>query len=149
MRPTVIALLLLAPLLVGAAPASAATPESSYAATAVRATNQARVNHSLRALRTDDCLKRFAVRQAARMAAEEAMYHQELGPVLDECGLGAVGENVAYGYPTGGAVVRQGWLRSAGHRANILSRSYRLVAVGARRSTSGQWYVAQVFGRRA
>lgn len=32
----------------GAAPASAATPESSYAATAVRASNQARVDHDLR-----------------------------------------------------------------------------------------------------
>lgn len=45
------------------------------------------------------------------------MSHQELGPILDECGLSTVGENVAYGYPTGGAVVRRGWMRSAGHRA--------------------------------
>ena len=39
-------------------------------------------------------------------------------------------------------------MRSEGHRANILSRGFRLVAVGARRDGDGTWYAAQVFGRR-
>ena len=76
------------------------------------------------------------------------MYHQDLGPVMDGCGLSNAGENVAYGYPSGRAVVRRGWMHSEGHRANILSRDYRLVAVAARRDDGGTWYVAQVFGRR-
>ncbi len=82
------------------------------------------------------------------MAAQEEMYHQDLGPIMDECGLSTVGENVAYGYATGRAVVRQGWMLSEGHRANILSRDYRLVAVAGRRSDDGTWYAAQVFGRK-
>jgi uncharacterized protein YkwD len=133
----------------GPMPVEAATSESTYASAAVKATNQARVNHDRRKLRTSDCLRRFAVRQAKRMAAQEAMFHQDLGPVLRECGLRVAGENVAYGYPTGRAVVRRGWMRSPGHRANILNREYRLVAVGARRSDDGVWFSAQVFGRRA
>ena len=52
---------------------------------------------------------------------------------MDECGLVTTGENVAYGYPTGRKVVNQGWMRSDGHRANILNPDFKLVAVAARR----------------
>ena len=127
--------------------AAAASPESTYAAAAVRATNIARTEDGLRALRVSDCLRGFAVRQAAAMAKAESMYHQDLGPVMDGCGLSTAGENVAAGYPSGRSVVRRGWMRSEGHRANILSRDYRLVAVAARRSDGGTWFVAQVFGQ--
>ncbi len=47
------------------------------------------------------------------------------------------GENVAYGYPTGRSVVNRGWMRSEGHRANILSPGFKLVAVAARRDALG------------
>ncbi len=67
---------------------------------------------------------------------------------MSECHLVAAGENVAYGYPTGRSVVNRGWMRSEGHRANILSTGFRLVAVAARRDGSGTWYAAQVFGAR-
>ena len=140
----VVLLSLLAP-----APAQAGTPESRYGAKAVLATNKARADADLRELGVNKCLKRFAVRQAKAMAAQEEMYHQDLGPIMEECGLSNVGENVAYGYPTGRAVVWQGWMQSDGHRANILSRDFRLVAVAGRRSDDGTWYAAQVFGRKA
>ena len=39
-------------------------------------------------------------------------------------------------------------MRSAGHRANILDREFRLLGSGARRSGDGTWYAAQVFGRK-
>jgi hypothetical protein len=124
-----------------------ASPASEYAAAAVRATNAAREANDRRPLKVNECLRGFAVKQARAMAAAEEIYHQDLGPIMDACGLVTAGENVAYGYPTGRAVVNQGWMKSAGHRANILSRSYRLVAVSARRD-DGTWYAAQVFGRR-
>lgn len=131
------------------ASAAAASPESSYSATAVKATNNARAAHGRKALRPHKCLHSFARRHAERMAAEESMYHQELGPIMEACGLSTVGENVAYGYPTGRAVVRRGWMNSEGHRANILNPAYRLVAVAGARSDDGTWYAAQVFGRKA
>ena len=146
-----VAALVLGPVAPGAGrpPATVAgAAEARYAMQGTRATNNAREDHGLRALRGNRCLKRFAVRQARRMATQESMYHQELGPIIEECGLASVGENVAYGYPTGRAVVWQGWMRSEGHRANILNRDFRLVAVAGRRSEDGTWYAAQVFGRR-
>ena len=56
--------------------------------------------------------------QAARMAAERRMYHQDLGPILRACNLRAVGENVAYGYPSGSAVVAAGWDRAGTARTS-------------------------------
>jgi uncharacterized protein YkwD len=39
-------------------------------------------------------------------------------------------------------------MKSEGHRANILDKVFKLVAVAARRDDQGTWYAAQVFGRR-
>jgi uncharacterized protein YkwD len=154
--------LLVVPAAVGLAPAQAATPQpavepavervappqSRYQAQAFAATNRHRSTHDRPALRKQDCVQRFAVRQARRMARQERMYHQDLSPILRRCGLSRVGENVAYGYPSGRAVVNQGWMHSAGHRRNILDRRFRLLGLGARQSDDGTWYAAQVFGRR-
>ena len=130
------------------APAAAQSPERSYQDQAFTATNQQRDRHDRSALSHQDCVQRYAVRQAARMARQDRMFHQDLGPVMRDCGLRMAGENVAYGYPTGRSVVNAGWMHSEGHRANILNPSYRLLGVGARRSDEGRWYAAQVFGRR-
>ena len=125
-----------------------ASPASEYAAKAVAATNEARETNDRKAFKLDECLRGFAVKQARRMAAAGDIFHQDLGAIMAECGLVTTGENVAYGYPTGRTVVNQGWMRSDGHRANILNPDFRLVAVAARRDESGTWYAAQVFGRR-
>lgn len=124
-------------------------PHVKYQRQAHRATNKHRAAEGLKELRRTDCVQRFAVRQAKRMAQREQMYHQELRPIMEECGLSTVGENVAYGYRTGRSVVDEGWMNSPGHRANILNPAYRLMGIGARKGHDGRWYVAQVFGRKA
>ncbi len=83
------------------------------------------------------------------MARQDRMFHQDLRPILRQCGLSTVGENVAYGYRSGRSVVNDGWMHSEGHRRNILNRDFRLMGIGARKSDDGTWYAAQVFGRRA
>jgi len=138
--------LLVALLVATTVPAQAATPEQRYGNVAHRATNAERDQRDRVDLRKHKCLQRFAVRQAKRMAAQRRMYHQDLGPILRRCGMSMVGENVAYGFTSGRAVVR-GWMDSPGHRANILQPRYRLMGIGARKG-GGQWYVAQVFGRK-
>lgn len=130
-------------------PAEAKTPELSYQPAIVVTTNQVRAERDRVKLRSNACVQRFAVRQAKRMASQDRMFHQDLSPILATCGMRKVGENVAYGYATGVEVVLRGWMRSPGHRANILDREYRLLGSGARRSASGTWYAAQVFGRKA
>ena len=112
------------------------------------ATNRVRQHHERAGFRSQDCVQRFAQWQAGRMARQDRMFHQDLLPVLQRCGLTSAGENVAYGYATGRSVVFDGWMRSEGHRENILNRQFRLLGMGARRSADGTWYAAQVFGGR-
>lgn len=130
-------------------PAEAATPEATYQRQAFSATNAQRDRHDRPELRTQDCVQRFARDQARRMARQELMFHQDLGPIVRRCGLSTVGENVASGFDTGRSVVNRGWMHSEGHRANILDPRFRLMGIGARQGRDGTWYVAQVFGRRA
>lgn len=116
-----------------------------YESDVVTATNQERRAQALTALATQACVDGYAESQAEAMAAESRMYHQDLGPILRACNLHMVGENVAYGYPSGAAVTAA-WLASPGHRANILNPGYRLLGVGAVQDSTGRWYAAQVFG---
>ena len=133
--------------LVGAPAPAQASASTDYANAAFRATNDQRAAHDRARLSRGDCVQKFARRQAIKMAEQRRMFHQDLGPVMRACNLAAVGENVAYGYSSGGATVRA-WMNSSGHRANILSRNYRGMGLAARKS-NGVWYVAQVFGKRA
>ena len=129
-----------------AAQAARTTP-TSYAQQAFSATNAQRKAVRRVKLGKNACLQRFATRHAKAMARSQNMRHQDLGPIMRSCGLSMVGENVAYGYTSGRAAVAA-WMASPGHRANILNPRYRLLAVGAAQASNGQWYSAQVFGRR-
>jgi uncharacterized protein YkwD len=124
------------------------SPEARYAQQAFDATNANRVESGLSEVRISKCLRTYAVRQARLMAQREQIFHQDLGAPLQACHLTAAGENVASGYPSGRSVVNDGWMKSDGHRANILNPSFRLMAIGAQKGHNGRWYVAQVFGRK-
>jgi uncharacterized protein YkwD len=117
----------------------------TYESDVVAATNVERTSRSLVPLTPQACVDSYAEAQAQRMASENRMYHQDLGPVMADCGLRMTGENVAYGFRDG-KTVTAGWMASPGHRANILEPGYRLLGVGAAQSAGGVWYSAQVFG---
>jgi uncharacterized protein YkwD len=130
-----------------AAPAPAATPgEVKYANTIIKRVNNIRDNHNRVELRKNRCLQRFANRQAAWMAKHRILDHQNLGRIQRACGVGWVGENIARGTISANQMVGL-WMNSPGHRANILRREFRLTGVGARKA-GGQWWAAQVFGRK-
>jgi uncharacterized protein YkwD len=129
------------------APGAHASRADVYEDQIVIVTNNQRTAHDLLPLRPDPCLASFAQRQAERMAENKRIFHQDLGSILRRCDLSTVGENVAYGYADGRAVVSDGWMRSAGHRENILNATFRLMSVGAVQR-NGRWYTAQVLGAR-
>jgi len=54
------------------------------------------------------------------------------------------GENIAWGQKTPGQVM-EGWMNSAGHRANILNASYTEIGVGFYQNASGVNYWSQLF----
>ena len=144
---TALAATLITLTLVPTAPATAATTAGSYSRAAFVATNHQRVKHDRVKLRRGECLHGFAKRQAVRMARREEIYHQDLQAILRKCDMNLVGENVAAGFPSGKSVVNDGWMKSKDHRANILERRYRRMAIVARLGDDGRWYVSQVFGR--
>jgi len=58
-----------------------------------------------------------------------------------------LGENIAYtqGYDDPGALVVEQWMQSAKHRANILSREFRSMAIGSFIGPDGSIYLTQTF----
>lgn len=127
--------------------AEARTPAERYSKAAFTATNSERAERDRARLRQHACLQRFATDWAEHMARTEKLVHQSLRPIARACRLSYTGENIAYGYSTGRAVVR-GWMNSPGHRENILRPQFRLMAIGAARDDDGRWWSSQVFGRR-
>ena len=80
------------------------------------------------------------------MAASNRLSHSGWERTIrDEGAVGAtLAENVAYNYPTASAVV-DGWMRSPGHRANILGRAFRRVGVGCVADARDRLWWAQDF----
>ena len=138
-------------------PAASAEPSLSpttYSRQAFRTTNHVRVDREKVRTAGNPCLQRFANRQARSLAADDPDHldpkdHQPLGPILKKCELNLVGENLALGFKSGRAAVRAGWMKSPSHRANVLERRYRLMALASRQTESGHWIAVQLFGRKA
>jgi uncharacterized protein YkwD len=146
MNPRVLAGSLMVMLILTFAPASAMT-STTYESDVITGTNIKRAAHDKVAVKAHSCVDKYAEKQAAWLASHRTLKHQNLGTVLDACALSSVSENIAYGYPTGKSVVLA-WMRSPGHRANLLSSKMRYIGVGAVQDEYGVWWVSQVFGRK-
>jgi uncharacterized protein YkwD len=126
-----------------AAPAAPAlTADETFAATLVTLTNEQRAAAGLGPLAVSDCATQQAVARAQVLVAENRFEHDPLGPILEACGPGSAGENLALGYRTP-ADMMAGWMGSEGHRANIL-RAYSSIGIGCVSSPRGV-LCAQVF----
>lgn len=134
--------------------ALAFVPTASYAASASttyeqaveRGTNTERAKAGLPGVTPTSCVNSFAESWAKSMASKKKLVHQDLGPIMKKCNLSSVAENIAYGYGSGSSVVAA-WMKSPGHKKNILGSSYRQIGVGAVQDSRGVWWVSQVFGR--
>jgi uncharacterized protein YkwD len=129
------------------------TPRDDFASQTISLVNSHRASLGLRPLVVSSPLQASAVWKARHMAKYGYMAHNDPAPPVARstgermaaCGVsGGWGENIAAGYPTPATVVN-GWLNSAGHRANIENASYVAMGSGAAASASGQIYWAQTF----
>ena len=105
--------------------------------------NEQRRSHGLRAFKLDGKLGRAASGHARDMVAKRYFAHDSksgasFGARIKRTGWTrsrrsyTIGENIGWG---GGALATprsmvRAWMGSAGHRANILSRSFRMVGIG-------------------
>lgn len=127
----------------------------SEAARAVTArVNEERRREGRDTLRTSAALVRAAELHARQMADARTLAHELPGaryPTLvsrvDATGYPwrAIAENIAQGYSSPGSVVN-GWMLSAGHRDNILDRTYTETGVAVVTGGDGKAYWVQVFG---
>ncbi|MEU5883631.1 CAP domain-containing protein [Spirillospora sp. NPDC047279] len=133
-------------------PGDATPPPSPAAAesTVVRLTNKERTKAGCPALRTDKRLTTAAREHSADMAANDYFDHtSRAGETpwerMEDAGYPSPGaENIAKGYLTAEAVV-EGWMKSPGHRANILNCRLRAIGVGMVEGSGGPWWT-QDFG---
>ena len=123
--------------------------EAGYRSTLLRLHNKERRNRGRRKLRINSNLNRAAVKYAREMKQNERLSHVGVGgsTVADRVTaegyrFSTVGENIAFGY-TSPRAVHNAWMRSAGHRRNILRGVYRDVGFGK----SGLYWCT-VFGKR-
>ena len=121
---------------------------SAYAQEVVRLVNIERANAGLAPLAMDATLS--AAAQVRAQEIDVSFSHTRPDgtscfTVLKDFGISyrACGENIAKGSPSPARVV-EGWMNSAGHRANILSNKYTTIGVGYT-TIDGVPYWAQMF----
>jgi uncharacterized protein YkwD len=117
--------------------------------------NQYRASKGLSQLTLSSSLTASSEWKSLHMAGYGYFAHDDPAPPVargayqraKDCGYSgtAWGENIAYGYATAQAVVN-GWLGSAGHRANIENGSFKTTGVGVATNSSGRLYWTQNFG---
>lgn len=133
-------------------PPSDATPADGPRACAasVRAAVVTRVNEerraaALRPLTSDAGLGRAAQERARAMASANRLSHSGWeGVIHQHDDAFTIAENVAYNYSSASAVV-DAWMRSPGHRANLLGRSFRRIGVGCIVDARAHMWWAQDF----
>ncbi|QXJ23709.1 CAP domain-containing protein [Actinomadura graeca] len=119
-------------------------------ATVVALTNSERVKAGCKALRPDARLAAAARKHSADMAANGYFDHTSRNgdspwKRMEDAGYPSPGaENIAKGYATAAAVVA-GWMKSPGHRANILNCDLRAIGVGMADGAGGPLWT-QDFG---
>lgn len=112
----------------------------------VEAANSYRIARGLRPLQADSRLQLAAQRHATYQATIRRMTHTGSGRTSPGQRMRAAGyrwsawtENVAYGYNSCAEVMRA-WMKSSGHRANILNRRMVHVGFGASTGSNGLVY---------
>jgi uncharacterized protein YkwD len=157
-RRLALAALVIAPAALGvsalASPAVAAptkASEQSLQADIARLTNAARTANGCAAATVDARLTTAARGHSAWMAQTGTFSHTGRDGSSFMTRVKAAGyarpssENIAWGYRSAAEVV-DGWMKSPGHRANILNCKSKTVGVGAVYNARGNAYYTQDFG---
>ncbi|WP_020392986.1 CAP domain-containing protein [Kribbella catacumbae] len=111
-------------------------PSGGAEAQVLQLTNNERAKSGCGPLRTNSALTRAADLHATDMVARHYFDHTSLdgrSPFdrMKAAGFkgGAMAENIAVGYKSAAAVV-DGWMKSEGHRRNILNCDYTMIGIG-------------------
>jgi hypothetical protein len=115
-----------------------------YAFKVLKIVNKERKAEGLSALKMDEELLKTAnvrVKEITQLFSHERPDGTDCFSAFTRGGTR--GENIAYGYTSAKAVMK-GWMNSSGHKANILSDSYRSIGIGCY-CYNGEYYWVQCF----
>lgn len=117
----------------------------------LKKTNKARIEKYLKPLKMDSKLNKIAMEKAKDMAKNQELSHNspKFGTtfnLMKKKGIkySAAGENIARWHSTPEFVVER-WLKSKGHRKNILNPEYTQIGIGRAKDKNGKNYWVQVF----
>jgi len=145
---------------IAAPEAGAALPYSFNQATAIERivfelTNQERMANGLLPLAWDSELCRLARQHSEDMGGRgyfdhetpEGLFPKDRARAAGLRGFRVIAENIAYnkGYQNPGAYAVQRWMKSSGHRGNILFSSFQYSAIGSYVASDGSVYLTQIF----
>ncbi|MFU0826151.1 MAG: Fibronectin type-III domain-containing protein [Lachnoclostridium sp.] len=127
---------------------TASTTSSSFANQVLKLVNAERAKEGLSALTMSAELTAPANKRAQEISQSFSHTRPNGTPwstVLKEynVSVSTSGENLAYGYNTPEAVV-EGWMNSAGHRANIMNSKFHKIGIGVY-DKNGTIYCTQLF----
>jgi len=114
-------------------------------------TNRVRAKHNLQPLKMNRDLTNVARDQSADMARHHHLSHTVKGKHLEfrirKSGYNyrTIGENVARSKGTLSHIIQM-WMKSPGHRKNILNPQFKEVGFGITKAKNGDRYFTQVFG---
>jgi uncharacterized protein YkwD len=146
--------LLMGPALIASSPSAeaayrpSAATVAAYEARVIVRINQQRVKYKRIRLAPATCPDGYAEGRATYLAKTGKFYHRSMTSFLNGCHASQVAENLARGNRLGATpdkVVAM-WMRSPGHRANILNGRLTRIGVGAVYAR-GQWTVVADFSR--
>lgn len=117
--------------------------------------NAKRAGMGLSTLEWSDEIANLARMHSQNMAGHKFFSHKDLdGNTVDDraeiIGLGewkAIGENIAYlkGHKNPAGTAVENWMKSTGHRQNVLNERYNQSAIGVAIGPDGSYYFTQVF----
>lgn len=128
-----------------------ATPLKSIEDEIVRLVNVQRVQNGLQPL-----AQNWQASRVARYKSQDMIdrnYFAHISPtygspfvMMENFGLkfSAAAENIAYGQTSAQSVMTS-WMNSAGHKANILNKSFTHIGVGVAKKANGTLYFTQMF----
>lgn len=129
------------------------TPElSTDEKTILDLTNKTRAAKDLPPLTVNAVLTNVARAHSANMAKQDKMDHELDGKNPSDRVKAAgykyswTGENIAMGENVTIPEIFEGWMKSKGHRENILNEHYREIGIGIARNDKGKVYYTQEFG---
>ncbi|MGB3404605.1 MAG: CAP domain-containing protein [Microcoleaceae cyanobacterium] len=115
--------------------------------------NEYRVSQNLSPLKLDSIVTQPSQQHSQNMATGNVPFshngaEQRFDTISNKISYQKIAENVGYnsGYNNPAEKVVEGWIKSDGHRKNMLG-DYNLTGIGVAKNDKGEYYFTQIFVR--